>query len=249
VDAVVRSVDRREFLALLAAAVVLPGQTPKPVDLPPVSWTCPMHAEVVDNKSGKCPICKMDLVPVRLDLIWSCTNHIEVTQLAEGRCPICRRPLVRVVKALTFTCKVHPKVDELNPGKCPKCNRTLVAKHSLRPHGDHNPKHGGQFFMASNNWHLEVTHPSAALFRLYVYDEYSRPFAPKALAARIVEVPGANGRPSSVSVPFVRSGPFLDARVPGLGAPATIAVMIRFESGDKEYRFDLPFLEFSKEPK
>ncbi|MEI8343061.1 MAG: heavy metal-binding domain-containing protein [Verrucomicrobiota bacterium] len=28
-------------------------------------YTCPMHAEVVSNKPGKCPKCGMNLVPVK----------------------------------------------------------------------------------------------------------------------------------------------------------------------------------------
>ena len=75
-------------------------------------------------------------------------------------------------------------VVTLDPGRCPRCRRTLVAKYSVRPHGDHNPKHGGSFFIVSNNWHLEVTHPAASIFRLYIYDNYSKPFSPPGLTAR-----------------------------------------------------------------
>ena len=155
-----------------------------------------MHPEVVDNEAGKCPICGMALETVRLALVWTCTVHGDVTRMAAGTCPRCGRDLIRVTKALSFTCPVHTSVETLDPGRCPRCRRTLVTKYTIRPHGDHNPKHGGSFFMVSNNWHLEVTHPAAAVFRLYVYDNYSKPFAPPGLTARITQAPDAAGKPS-----------------------------------------------------
>ena len=247
--------NRRAFLGSLAlpfAAGALDRVFAQqaPAAIPPVSYSCPMHAEVVDNKPGKCPICGMEMKPVRLAFVWSCPVHTEITKPDKGKCPTCRRDLVRVTKALTFTCRVHPKVDVLDPGKCPICKRTLVEKYSVRPHGDHNPKHGGYFFMASNNWHIEVTHPSAGVFRLYVYDEYSKPFHPPGLAARVIEVPGPGGKKTDVSIPFTGSprGPYREAKVPGLALPANVAVKVRFEAGDKEYRFDFMFLDYSKDP-
>jgi hypothetical protein len=229
--------NRREFLAAFAVAVV---QQP----LPPLSWTCPMHPEVVDDNSGACPICRMALVPVRLDLVWSCQLHLDaITERQEGRCRICGRQLVKIVKALSFTCPVHAKVNEANPGRCPIDKRTLVAKYSLRPHGDHNPKHGGNFVMAPNNWHVEATHPAASQFRLYVYDEYSRPFIPKGFTARIDD--------GTTSIPFTSAagGRFLEARVAQLTLPAAIVVRTRFEEKQPEYRFDFQFYDYSKEPR
>jgi hypothetical protein len=40
----------------------------------------------------------------------------------------------------------------------------------------------------------------------------------------------------------------MEARVPGLALPANIAAKVRFEAGDREYRFDFMFAEYSKEP-
>jgi hypothetical protein len=203
-----------------------------------------MHPEVVDDQSGKCPICQMELVPVRLELVWSCQLHLDrITEKQAGRCRICGRQLVKIIKALSFTCPVHAKVNEPSPGKCPIDHRTLVAKYSLRPHGDHNPKHGGNFIMAPNNWHLEATHPAPSEFRLYVYDEYSRPFVPKGFASRI-EL-GATG------IPFkpASGGAFLEAGIPKLALPATIVVKARFEPNQPEYRFDFQFYDYSKDPK
>src|SRR5437763_10252443 len=67
------AVNRRQFLAAFAALAVPPTGP-----LPPVSWTCPMHPEVVDDQSGACPICRMALTPVRLELVWSCQLHLDV---------------------------------------------------------------------------------------------------------------------------------------------------------------------------
>jgi hypothetical protein len=231
-------VNRREFLAALAALAVPPS-----APLPPVSWTCPMHPEVVDDQSGACPICRMALTPVRLELVWSCQLHLDVTERQPGRCRICGRQLVRIIKALSFTCPVHPKINEIDPGSCPIDHRRLVARYALRPHGDHNPKHGGSFIMAPNNWHVEATHPAPSQFRLYVYDEYSRPFIPRGFTSRIVV--------GDTSIPF-RPAPgsaFLDARVPQLALPAAIVVRARFEENQPEYRFDFQFYDYSKEPK
>lgn len=222
--------------------------------LPPVSWTCPMHPEVVDNKSGACPICKMTLVAIRLDLVWSCSLHPDVTALDAGRCRTCGRDLIKVIKGMSFTCRRHPRVDEVSPGRCPICKRPLTAKYSLRPHGDHNPKHGGQFFMAPNNWHIEATHPAIGVVRLFLYDDYSRPVVPRTFSGRISSMTpaGRDGRPETpvdATIPFkpVPGRPYLEARVPQLGLPAIFAVKVRFKPDEEDHRFDFFFSEYSKD--
>ena len=245
--AVAGHLTRRQFLASLAAVVAVPQKPVRQAQgtpLPPASWTCSRHPEVVDDQSGSCPICKMQLTPVRLDLVWSCQLHLDViTERQAGHCRICGRQLVKIIKALSFTCPVHPKVNEINPGRCPIDKRSLVATYSLRPHGDHNPKHGGNFIMAPNNWHVEATHPAASQFRLYVYDEFSRPFIPKGFTARIVL--------GETSIPFTPAAgrSLLEARTPQAALPATIVVRARFEGTQPEYRFDFQFYAYSMEPK
>ena len=56
-----------------------------------------MHPEVVDDQSGACPICRMALTPVRLELVWSCQLHLDVTEHRAGRCRICGRQLVKII--------------------------------------------------------------------------------------------------------------------------------------------------------
>ena len=72
----------------------------------------------------------------------------------------------------------HPKIYN-KPGKCEICQMTLVlAKDGKVEHSDHSPKHGGTFFMASDNWHhLEGVLASATEFRLYMYDNFTKPIS------------------------------------------------------------------------
>src|ERR1700736_5236810 len=145
------------------------------IQLPPVSWTCPMHPDVVDDHKGSCPICKMDLISVRLVTVWTCPIHGVIEQDHPVQCRICARDLIQTTRALTFTCAGHPEIQQLDQGRCAD-GTPMVAKYTPRPHGDHNPRHGGLFFMAPDNWHhIEGTYPAAGQFRVYLYDYYTKP--------------------------------------------------------------------------
>ena len=66
-------------------------------------WTCGMHPEVIQEEPGSCPICQMDLVPVRTesrhgdvhgDGMWTCQMHPDILEEEPGSCPICGMDLV-----------------------------------------------------------------------------------------------------------------------------------------------------------
>ena len=66
-------------------------------------WTCGMHPEVIQDEPGICPICHMDLVPLRQDdtphdgnELWTCPMHPEILEEEPGSCPICKMDLVAV---------------------------------------------------------------------------------------------------------------------------------------------------------
>ena len=53
-----------------------------------VKYTCPMHLQIIENKPGSCPICKMDLVPMKQienDVIVLDSNQIKLGNIKTVR--------------------------------------------------------------------------------------------------------------------------------------------------------------------
>jgi len=252
---------------LYAAPIGAGAQRPQgDIELPPISWACPMngtpmpdgtiHADIYEDAKGNCPVCKMALVAVRLDSIWTCPVHSVITEKEAGTCPIDHRDLVRVTVAMSWTCSGHPEINQITPGTCAD-GSPMTVKYTPRPHGNHNPQHGGQFFMAPDNWHhLEGTYPRAGLVRIYLYDDYTKPLPGdqiKLVQGRIVtkEVldPATQSR-REVAFPLVLSKDrrYLEAKVDRRALPAPMAAKIKFKADGPEGRFDFTFTELSKEP-
>lgn len=243
------------LLLLVAAGVALAPAPPIAQDLPPLSYVCPMpaDAEVLSDKPGNCPICKMELIPVRIDTAWSCPNHAAVMRDKAGQCPIDKRDLVQVIVAKHWSCPDNPNLYLGDPGKCSDGSaRKLVTE--LRAHGDHNPRHGGQFFMAEDKWHhLEGTYPAAGLFRAFFYDNFTKPIAGRTFTGRVVLE--ENGK-EAASFPLSpsRNGQTLEAQIkgapaaPSKDAPFKVVARIKFDAKTPEQRFDFAFPEISKEP-
>jgi hypothetical protein len=147
--------------------------------------------------------------------------------------------------ALTWTCKGRPDIDVLQPARCPD-GSAMIAKRTLRPHGNHNPQHGGQFFMAPDNTHhLEGTLPSSRIFRVYLYDDFARPLPP----ARVKDVHGRveiGGRSVPLRTAAVASS--LEARLDGLALPAKLTARVQIKPDGPEYRFDFAFAAVTKDP-
>ena len=256
------------ILASFPSSVITQQRPPaRDIELPPISYTCPMngaqnadgsfHPDVIEDKEGTCPICKMALVATRLDSIWTCPVHSVIHERQAGKCPIDKRDLVQMTVALSFTCDGHSEIDQITPGKCPD-GSNMVPKYTPRSHGNHNPQHGGSFFMAPDNWHhVEGAFPRAQTVRVYVYDDYTKPLPPaeaKLVSGRIVTketFDAATKTTKEIAVfPLKLSadGTYLEAKVDTAAAPAQMAGKIKVKPDGPEYRFDFTFPEFSKEP-
>ena len=251
-------------LVMLALANVL-AQPAKPkapagdVELPPLSYVCTMAGDedVIEDRPGKCRKCGMTLVPTRLDSVWTCaTRPLLVVADKPGKCPVDGTALVRVTAAVSWTCKDDPAIDKLEPGTCAD-GSTMVKKYSARAHGNHNPQHGGQFFMAPDNFHhLEGAYPRHRVFRLYLYDDYARPLPAarlKQLKARVVtrESHDAVAHVTKELAAFplmLRSGGYLEARIDSVTFPAQMSAKVQFKADVPEYRFDFTFPAFTREP-
>jgi heavy metal-binding protein len=254
----------RTFAILIA--IVLAGSPiasqqaarPSTEQLPPLSYVCTMAGDedVIEDKPGTCRKCGMKLVPIRLDSVWTCaTRPLLVVESKPGRCPVDGTPLVQVTAAVTWTCKSDPSVEKLEPGACAD-GTPMIKRYAARAHGNHNPQHGGMFFMAPDNWHhVEGAYLANGVFRLYLYDDFTKPLATDQVGqvtARIVTKqtfdPATRTTKEIAAVPLVRKGRYLEASIGKLPLPAQMTAKVAFKRGGAENVFDFAFEKFSVEP-
>jgi hypothetical protein len=231
-----------------------------PQTLPPLQYTCPMHPEVLEDKPGSCHICKMALEPTRIDteLNYSCPSHAAVITQKPGQCPIDRRELVPVVVTLHWICAESPDQKLMEPGKCASGGERKLVR-AIRAHGDHNPRHGGLFYMAQDQWHhLEGTLPRQGLFRAFFYDNYTQPIDAKNFTGTVTlqELNPSTGATKDLATFPLRlsaDGKTLEAalkndKAPAKDAPIVMTAKLRLTKDGPEQPFLFTFAEYSKEP-
>jgi Cu/Ag efflux protein CusF len=251
-DHILATVYDGDFSTLHDVRVVI-VKPPASNELPPVSYVCPTLGEegVLEDKPGKCPQSGAPLLPVRITTVYSCLKFESFIQEKSGVCPVDKSELVPITAALYFTCKDNSKIHELDPGTCGD-GSARIKSYERRPHGDHNPRHGGQFFMADDNWHhLEGTWVQPHTFRVYFYNDMTQPLAVTGFSAQVAKS-DANGNDVT---PFVSLKPvqtrgrnILELPMPAAGLPAKFTLRVKFKPDDKERVFDFTFADYSKEP-
>ena len=244
-------------VALLAglAGLLLTGCA-RQDDLPPIVYMCPMlkDAAVLEDHAGKCPACGMELKPVRIVQAYSCLNNTAFIQATPGKCKTNGSDLVPITASMFWVCPGSPDKHELSPGKCSD-GSDRTQRFEPRLHGDHNPRHGGQLFMADDAWHhLEGTYPEPGLFRVFFYDDWTRPLPPEGFAARAI-IKDSTGKElstipltaSKVAAPIAASNA-MDVQITNASLPLFVSLRVRFKADEPEKLFDFSFLEYSKEP-
>src|SRR6185369_2105387 len=140
------------------------------------------------------------------------------------------------------------------PGRCADGSQA-EKRYVQSTHANHNPRHGGLFFMAPDLWHhLEGTYESDEVFRVYLYDDYTKPLPAdlaKQVTGRVVtkeifdNATKATKELTVFPLRLAAGGEYLEARPGRMKLPAEMTAKLKFKNGDQEYRFDFTFAEFS----
>ena len=80
-------------------------------------WTCGMHPNVITEEPGQCPICGMNLTPMKN------TAEVEEQAVAEQAMDEQAEDAAQVQ---LWTCGMHPNVITEEPGQCPICGMNLT---------------------------------------------------------------------------------------------------------------------------
>lgn len=146
-----------------------------------------------------------------------------------------------------YVCPMRCEAEKTHsqPGMCSVCGMKLQ---DIDSHMDHKPKHGGVFFMAPDQTHhLEGTISEKGEFRIYFYNEYTKPIKADKFSAKGHARNAGNDdeKPLALSVEPGRA--FLRGNVDGsVKFPLTLKIFIDFKDGQEPQVFDFDFMEPSK---
>lgn len=211
------------------ALYLVAAQTPERESFP--VYLCAAHPDEQATGPGVCAKCGRELVLRTLVSSYSCPMHPAIDELREGACPICRMSLVRTTREVQWFCEGRADIVSSTFGLCPD-GRPMETRTVTMAHGDHNPRHGGILFMAPNGYHhLEGTLEEDGKFRLYLYDDFTRPLAVDGFQARAGEIP----------LEASADGSLLSVNVDRSVDPVEIVLHLRFPEDAEEARFDFIF--------
>ena len=165
--------------------------------------------------------------------------------------PYRQNEMVPITAALHFSCEADKSVHELTPGRCPD-GSPRIKRFERRPHGDHNPRHGGLLFMSADQWHhLEGTFVRAQhLPCVFLRRRRARSTSRVSLhtSARPTTTARRPDRHSRSPPGAGRDGNMLQVTVPGGRLPINLEPRDAVQGPEpKAQVFDFTFTTFSRE--
>jgi hypothetical protein len=121
-------------------------------------------------------------------------------------------------------------------------------------HQDHDPKHGGTFFMALNQiHHLEGVLDPPGVFRVYIYDAYSAPLGRADLEkTEAAVIWGEQDGAPEIPLRLNAEGNGMEVQAPTpVRFPITLTLLVRFPGsapGSRRELFTFPFSHFTPHP-
>lgn len=107
----------------------LPEMTDLPAQVPTATiYECPIHPEVRQDQPGRCPKCKMHLVPELEAQHGSGDAHDHSHHACHMEKQAQPEPVdvpAQMPAGTIYTCPMHPEVQQDHPGDCPKCGMSL----------------------------------------------------------------------------------------------------------------------------
>jgi hypothetical protein len=232
-------------------------QTARDADIDyPVAYVCSnTQYTQVDDKPGTCTADKTPLTRIRLGIAYKCLHGPANIQAGPGQCNVDHQPKGPVTVSAYWTCKGNGHY--LDPGKCADGTARDIAFEE-RPHGDHNPRHGGlAIFMSADLFHhVEGTYVAPGIFRLYFYNEFTKPMKVGAITGRVV-VANSNAQATGKEIPLtlspIRDGNAVEAKIPDAPLPSKgsivyLKALVKLKPGDKDWVTDYTFADYSKDP-
>jgi Cu/Ag efflux protein CusF len=228
-------------------------------ELPPISYVCPATGEEneITDKPGTCEKSPAKLVPIRLTIAYECLKGPAFVQAAPGVCRYDKSELAPITASMFWSCGDSSGPRFLEPGAC--ADGSPREEHfEKRPHGDHNPRHGGPYVAMSTDLlhHAEGTLVAANVYRAYFYDEYTRPMPVSGYVARIAPT-DSNAKENGPAVTLgpdaklgnnVLEGKLPSATPPSKDAPLHFKMHVAVKPGAADWTSDWDFVHYSAEP-
>ncbi|HEX4347471.1 MAG TPA: hypothetical protein VHZ73_07850, partial [Vicinamibacterales bacterium] len=191
----------------------------------PKAYVCKdIQQTQVDDGPGACKKDGTPLIPIRLGIVYKCLRGPAEFQADPGPCRSdSNRDKGAVTASVFWTCG---ETRFLDPGTCPGGAPRQIGFEE-RPHGDHNPRHGGQSIFMSPDlyFHVEGTYANG-VFRAYFYNEFTKPLKLNGITGRVALANSNNvatGKEIPLTVSPIADGNALEVRIPNPPVPTKAA--------------------------